>query len=109
MIVVGKKTYVVVGNFNGRSSYLSFDKGSGGYPNASDYIKDVTTDLEQVDRWLKNAKKLMPEFEDPKVFSYEINLVEVDMTSFYLDDKKMQDMLDELTPDQLRMLRDKLK
>jgi hypothetical protein len=105
----GQKQYLVSGMVGGKTSYLGFDEASGGYPWASDRIDAVTTDLNEAHKWLKDAKKNLVALKGPRVFSFEINLVEVDMTSFALDDRLVQSILDELTPEQRNMLKDKLK
>jgi hypothetical protein len=103
-MIVGQKRYVVAGTCEGNMSYLGVD-GASGYPYVSTYITDDTADLAKAISWLRDAKKNLHSLLNPGVFSYEIDLVKVDISAFEADEAKVGNLIKGLTAEQIEILK----
>jgi hypothetical protein len=107
MELINTKNFVVAGYKNGRFDYLGFDSNSGGYPYASGYMRDRTTDALKAISWLSEAKSCYCGIPDPKV--YEIILREADISGFVEEEKEVDLIISALSETQLHMLKSKLR
>ena len=105
--VIHTKVYIVAGTVGDRVEYLGFDSASGGYPYASAYIRDQTSDLQQAVQWLEDAEKNLPQLKNIKV--YQISLHEADAVEVMRNGKVVKDLLSQLTNDQKKILQHMLK
>jgi hypothetical protein len=102
---VGEKRYVVAGStVDGNAGYLGVDSASG-YPYVSTYITDSTTDLLEAISWLRDAKKNLHSILNPRIFSYEIELVEVDTSAFEANEVIVKNMIEGLSDEQIEILK----
>jgi hypothetical protein len=104
-MIVGQKRYVVAGNTrDGNTEYLGVDSASG-YPYASTYITHSTTDLLEAISWLRDAKNNLHDIVNPRIFSYEIELVEVDTSVFEANEVIVKNMIEGLSDEQIEILK----
>ena len=103
-------TYVVAGHTlkgGDKLQFLGFDSHSGGYPWASSYIQDKTSDIMQAISWLGDAKSDFVKISNPKV--YEVILREVDISAILNEEQKIDQFLNGISATQKEMLKRKLK
>ena len=99
--------YVVAGEVSYADlEFLGFDSASGGYPYASNWIRNVYNT--SLDAWkdLPEATSDYVRMKDPKV--YRIVLEEVDMMSYERDQHKVETVLNMLTKEQKQFLKEML-
>jgi hypothetical protein len=105
-MIVGQKRYVVAGSTrDGNTEYVGFDSASGGYPYASAVLVNTTADLAKAISWMKDAEKNLHIIKNPKVFSYEIKLSEVDTSAFEANEVIVKNMIEGLSDEQIEILK----